>query len=100
MSNEMLAALLRAIKYNSDVSSVIRLGIRYSQIALLMENAEKDGFIANEDSKIVITPRGNDFLGKYMSTNHMKGIERWLSPQNEYMVTHAEKYDIILPKRI
>lgn len=100
MSNEVLAKLLRTIKNNSDVSSIMQLGIRYSQIAILIEDAIKFGYVTNNGSKLAITQNGESFLEKYNQENHFKGAERWLSTRKEYMVTPIDKYDIILPKRI
>ena len=100
MDQKTLSYLLRIIKKNSDITPLRSLGYFYSQIVFLLIEALDDGYLVHEGLTYKLSPEGTKFLLDYAEVNNEHGIERWVLPRTNMMVTPLGIYDIVLPKKI
>lgn len=96
----LIVALLRAIRDRSNLSSVVLRGLRYSQMALLIQNLINKEYVKNKNGELLLTEKGECFIEFNVQKRNYRGIERWLSPQIQYRVAPIKKHDIILPRKI
>ncbi|MEK0224379.1 winged helix-turn-helix domain-containing protein [Bacillus proteolyticus] len=98
MTEKYIILLLQLVKTNGSVSSLLDLGLEYSQIATYINFlAENDLVTSNDAGKLEITKLG---LEKLKKLTKIENHNLWISPQNEFKIEKRNKFDIYLPKSI
>ncbi|QWH98164.1 winged helix-turn-helix domain-containing protein [Bacillus mycoides] len=98
MTEKYIILLLQLIKTNGSVSSLLDLGLEYSQIATYINYLVENKLVTSNDAgKLELTKLG---LEKLLKLTKVKNHNLWISPQNEFKIEKMNKFDIYLPKSI
>ncbi|KXY46890.1 winged helix-turn-helix domain-containing protein [Bacillus sp. FSL M7-1020] len=98
MTEKYIILLLQLVKTNGSVSSLLDLGLEYSQIAIYINYlVEENLATSNNDGKLELTELG---LEKLKKLTKIENNNLWISPQNEFKIEKMNKFDIYLPKSI
>ena len=92
--NELL--LLELINYNASFSILRKRGLTNSQIALLIQNCIKKGYIIVSDDRIIITDRGSRLL---IASRGKRG-GKCILPAKSSTLSPIDNDIILLPKRL
>ncbi|WP_156092513.1 hypothetical protein [Rhodovibrio salinarum] len=88
---------LRLIYHNAKLNPLLERGYSYSQVASLLNLAEKEGLITITDGQIALTDRGFNSLNKAALSNlYDKG---WIRPLEEEKVEPLGDNELYLPPR-
>jgi len=79
MTSTNLILLLQLINARADVDSLLRRGLRYSQISLFVTQATKDGLIQHTDGKPVLTKKGYEIMRIDSHSGELRSDGGWIS---------------------
>lgn len=97
ISNKVL--LLKIIESRARITLLHDRGLSFSQIALLMDELAKDGYVDVTDCMLVLTEKGKEELKANMKSLYPRNKDQWILP-NENMYDIPISYDtIILPRK-
>jgi hypothetical protein len=98
-TNDMSTPLinfLRVVQKNSDLETLIRDGLRYSQIAVLAELAEREGYIRyNDDERLSLTTKGEALLVNFSGPT--LGDRSWVRPLDAERVEKLDSAAAYVP---
>ena len=97
ISNKTL--LLQIINKNGSISLLRKRGLSHSQIAILIDEQIKDGYIEVANGTMSLTESGKVFLFERMKTNNFAPKRTWILPQEHLHKKPISKDIIILPKK-
>lgn len=97
ISNKTL--LLQIIEKNGSISLLRKRGLSHSQIAILIDEQAKDGYIEIADGTMSLTESGRAFLFETMKANNFAPKRAWILPQEHLHKKPISKDIIILPKK-
>lgn len=90
--------LLQLIKNNGKIENLTKQGYEYSQIAKMMGEFIERDFIAFSPDKMELTSEGENELELLNAILNKKKIDKFISPQKEYIIENKKNiYDIYLP---
>ena len=89
--------LLQLIKNNGKIENLTKQGYEYSQVAKMISDFIEKEFIAFSPEKIELTSEGEKELTYLNAKLKKKKIEKFISPQKEYLIENRKNiYDIYL----
>lgn len=91
---------LRLVEANGQLSSLMKQGFSYGQIALMIQQQEQEGYIEIGEDTIILTEKGKQYLKEHMKTGEENKTRAWILPQMVYYHTPISSEDIVLPKKI
>lgn len=94
--NEIL--LLKIIAFNGSVSLLQERGLSYSQIALMMRDLKKKGYIENKEASLYLTVLGYDKINNY-DQNEINRETKWIVRQEHLFHEPLPFNTIILPRK-
>ena len=92
-SSPFFSLLLRLIKGHNNISPLLNKGATYSDIFLMLEKAEKFGFLKKSNNTLILTKYGDDFIKKLPNTP-MKH-NGWVAPPSEEHRCEKIETDVI-----
>ena len=98
ISNELL--FLKILELKGSIYLLKKRGLTYSQIALIMQQHLAAGYIKVDDSGVIITENGVDFLHANMKEHLPRTKDGWILPQEHLYKAPISTKKIILPKNI
>mgnify|MGYP006429391407 CR=1 FL=1 len=97
MSRRNLSLLLYSIENDSDTDRLLKAGLEYSQIAVLIDESIREGFLEVGDKSLKLTAKGREFLqAKDLSTFYKS---EWIRPQVESRSKQLRTTDIYIPDK-
>lgn len=96
IANKVL--LLKIIESGARITLLLDRGLSFSQIALLMDELTRDGYVDAKNCRLVLTDKGKKELQSNMNSLFPRNKDQWILP-NENMYDIPISSDIIiLPK--
>ena len=96
-SNKTL--ILQIVDKNGSISLLRKRGLSHSQIAILIDEQVKDGYIEIANGTMSLTNSGRAFLYEGMKANNFAPKRTWILPQEHLHKKPISKDIIILPKK-
>jgi hypothetical protein len=87
--------LLQQISVNGGVAPLQRMGLQFSQIAHLIEEAREHGLISLDELKLTLD--GEKALDAYRAVRQRSGSGGWIAPASQYRVERVSQYSVFLP---
>ena len=75
MQEKIILSILKSVKNNSNLTTLLRSGLEYSQISHKIIKLSEDGYLITEEGILKLTPKGLDTLDR-LNTKYgpIKGI--------------------------
>ncbi len=100
MQEEHLVLLMQLIEREGNLENLIREGISYSDIVILLNYLKENDYINYNDSKFCITDTGKQFFSRLNNNLNRVASSTIISPQNNYLIEKKSIYEIYLPQNI
>lgn len=92
--------ILHIINYQLSVSSLLELGLEYSQVAELLSEVIQGGLVEDlEENGLKLTQSGLVVLEDLNKKHYPSNTQSWILPSEEYRIPKIDKFDIYLPKK-
>lgn len=92
--------LLFIIDKRISIDILLKAGLEYSQIALMLRDLfEQKLIIEDDENGIILTDEGKKKLEELNKTFSIGNVYKWILPFDDYRVDKFDKFDIYLPKR-
>jgi DNA topoisomerase IA len=98
MKKSILFPLLQSIYLKKDFLALTNIGLRPSQIALILRNAIENEYCGLVNKELVLTQKGQDILLLMKKAYKISSTDLWVQPRFEKKVTPIDKCVIILAK--
>lgn len=96
--NKKIILLLQLIKKNGNIDNLVGNELTYSDVASMVSSLLDDGFIEFSDKGVHVTISGEIFMSSINKELKRKNIEKFISPQDEYLFeAKNDLFDIYLP---
>lgn len=92
-----LRYLLQMVRGGISVEDLVERGLQYSQIARMLNDAEKQGFINSKDNKLQLSSLGNIKLEELLAKEKIAGSGRWILPEEKRRILKIDKNKIYVP---
>ena len=99
MKPQIKRLLLQLIKRNGNIEIIRKQGYEYSQINMLFDQLQNEGFTCFLDGKVALTELGEKYLSDAARENRFKGGSRWVEPQNHYWRDKISENDLHFPHK-
>jgi len=97
MQSQLRLLLLKLVKFNGNISPLIKMGYQYTQVIDFFNILAEEGKLEKHENKLKITESGiqeiNDLSKKLNRSN--SGV--WIEPAIESKIPQFDKNDIFLP---
>ena len=98
MSDLHLKLLLKIISNDTDTSLLMKQGLTYAQISILINNSISDGYIEEtEKLELALTQKGLDVLDATNKRLSGSKKENWISRDDQHKIDKHNVEDIFLP---
>ena len=97
MQAEVKLFLLKIVKFNGNLTPLVKMGYEYSQIIQLLDELIADGLLPKPNNKVMATETGLleiDNLNKQLSR---RDSSLWIEPDTASRITKINKNDVFLP---
>mgnify|MGYP003582535520 CR=1 FL=1 len=97
MHAEVKLFLLKIVKFNGNLTPLVKMGYEYSQIIQLLDELIADGLLTKANNKVMATETGLleiDNLNKQLSR---RDSSLWIEPDTASRITKINKNDVFLP---
>lgn len=91
--------LLQIIKTNGTVSSLLKTGLAYSQIARSISTLIEEGLCTHGNELLELTAEGRLKLSQLNEKYKRFGPSGWISPKLEHEISAIDKFDIFVPSK-
>jgi hypothetical protein len=98
MEQNVKLLLLKIIKFNGDISPLLKLEYDYSQVAKLIRQEIADGNAEYQKGNLFLTKKGNSTI-EQLETVRKPGSGQWIEPEIESKITPIAKDFIYLPNK-
>jgi hypothetical protein len=99
MTDSKMILLLQLINSNSDVGPLVRIGLRYSQIARLLSQAIEEGYLIEEDDKLKLSEKGIFLMRSNRTEKRQRRDGGWISPEEGSRRKQESRFKIYLPPK-
>lgn len=99
MENNVQILLLKIIKFNGDITPLIKMGYEYSQVAQLLKQEIKAGNAVSLNGKLTITKKGNSLINSMNIDLKRENSEIWIEPEHQSKISPISINDIFLPNQ-
>ncbi len=89
--------LLKLIEAGGSISILRELGLTYGQIAIMLQQQEKNGNVTIEDGFVHLTQKGQEHLESEFKQLGYRKKETWILPQLQYYNEQISLDEIVLP---
>lgn len=99
MRSDVKLLLLKLVKHNGNISSLIKSGYHYSQIIDFLGQLIEEGKLEKTESGIVITDPGDleiEILNKKLQR---KDSSVWIEPDIGHKISSIDKNEVFLPSK-
>lgn len=100
MLKEAEAIIIKNVSSNFPLKTLIEKGYTYSQMALIIEELEKRGYLGRNDGCISLTQEGKDALFEYQKRQKVFSSSSWILPQKQNYIEKISVNEIFLPKSL
>jgi hypothetical protein len=90
--------LLKIIKFNGDISPLLKLQYDYSQVARLIQQEISDGNAEYQKGNLFLTAKGNLIIEEFEKARKGGG-EQWIEPEIASKIMPIAKDFIYLPSK-
>ncbi len=99
MDNSVKILLLKIIKFNGDISPLIKLGYEYSQIVKSINEEISQGNADRKNGILSITAKGNSLIEEISKKQQRRDSSKWIEPEIESRVPKIPIDSIFLPNQ-
>lgn len=99
MENSVKILLLKIIKFNGDITPLLKLGYEYSQIAKSIQLEIADGNAERKNGMLTITYKGNKLIEELAKKLNRKDSNQWIEPEIESRVPKISVDYVFLPNQ-
>ena len=99
MENEELVLLLDMIDKKSNIKKILRNGISFSKIPLLVKDSVELGFLTYENQILKLTDEGLVFLASARETMKNPNKDEWIEKDFKRKIQKIEKKVLFLPRQ-
>lgn len=93
-----LYQLLKIIKFEQNLRSLIRIGLTYKDIADFTESVISEGFVIINDNSIALTKEGELKYHELKELTKNTNKDQWIDREKESMTVSLEPDFIYLPE--
>lgn len=98
MKDSILFKLLLSIKGNGSVTTFLKDGYKYSQIAKFVNYVVKEEFVGkNEKGTLVLSEKGNNKIKELNKKYSRVNSNQWIAPDDSSKISKLGENDIYLP---
>lgn len=97
MQLEVKLLLLKIVKYNGDVSPLIKLGYEYAQVMDFLNLLLKENLLSREGYQLNITKVGLNEIEVLNKKFKRKDASKWIEPDLSSRISKIDKTEIFLP---
>ena len=87
-------SILNSVKNNSNLTTLLRSGLEYSQISHKIIELSEDGYLITEEGILKLTPKGLDTLDRL---NTKFGHAKWIEPDGSSRIKKIGINHIYIP---
>jgi hypothetical protein len=98
MEQNVKLLLLKIIKFNGDISPLLKLEYDYAQVAKLIQQEIVEGNAEHVKGNLFLTKKGNAVI-EQLETVRKPGSDQWIEPEIESRITPIAKDFIYLPNK-
>lgn len=99
MENNKKILLLKIIKYNGDISPLLKLGLEYSQIVKEIRDEITEGNAEQRNGVIRITEKGDLIIEELSKKLNRNNSSKWIEPKIESRIPKIPIDYIFLPNQ-
>jgi len=99
MDKSVKILLLKIIKFNGDISPLLKLGYEYSQIAKSINDEIAEGNAERKNGLLGITSKGNSLIEAISKNQKRKDSNKWIEPEIESRVPKIPVDCVFLPNQ-
>lgn len=94
---EFVILLLQIIKFNGNTNYLVLQGYSYLEIINSLEKLTIKGYVTQNENRMILTQKGNDYLYQLNKKMGRKGLYRYMSPQLNYKIKQMKTTEIYVP---
>ena len=99
MKPQIKRLLLQLIKRNGNIEIIRKQGYEYSQILMLFDRLQNEGFTYFQEGKVALTQLGEKYLTDTARENRLKGGSRWIESQSHFWKEKISENDLYFPDK-
>lgn len=99
MDNNVKILLLKIIKFNGDISPLLKLGYEYSQIVKSINDEISEGNAERKNGMLCITEKGNSLIEQISIKQNREDSSKWIEPEIQSRVPKIPIDSIFLPNQ-
>lgn len=99
MENSVKILILKIIKFNGDISPLLKLGYDYSQIVKIINVEIENGNAERSNGQLKLTENGNKLISEISEKQERKDFEIWIEPEIESRIPKIAIDFIFLPNQ-
>lgn len=99
MDNSIKTLLLKIIKFNGDITPLLKLGYTYSQIVESINVEIQEGNAQRKNGLLGLTEKGNLLIDKIAKELNRSGPNKWIEPEEESRIPKIQIDSIFLPNQ-
>lgn len=99
MDDSIKILLLKIIKFNGDISPLLKLGYEYSQIVKAINDELSQGNAERKNGLLGITPLGNDLIEELSKKLKGTNANKWIEPEIESRIEKIPIDYVFLPSQ-
>jgi len=99
MDNTVKILLLKIIKFNGDISPLVKMGYEYSQIVKSINLEITDGNAERKNGVLGITEKGNNLIDAISKKLDRSNSANWIEPEIESKIPKIKLNFVYLPNQ-
>lgn len=97
MQLEVKLLLLKIVKYNGDVSPLVKLGYEYAQVMDFLNLLLEEKLLSREGYQLNITDAGLSKIEELNKEFKRNDASKWIEPDLASRISKIDKTEIFLP---
>lgn len=99
MNDSVRLLLLKILKFNGDLTALVKIGYSYVQILNLIRVETEEGNIQKNNGVLVITSKGNNLIDELSSKLRDVNKNLWIEPEIASKIPRIDTDFLYLPHR-
>lgn len=99
MDNKVKILLLKIIKFNGDITPLLKLGYEYSQIVQAIKDEIDEGNAERKNGVLCVTDKGNNIIENISKEQKRKNSDEWIEPEIESQIPKIPIDFVYLPNQ-
>jgi len=100
MKEQVLQKVLLIVKGNGNITSLLKDGFKYSQIAEFVNHIITENFVErNEKNSLEISEKGLQKLEELNSKHKRNNSNKWIVPDYKSRIEKLKENDVFLPNQ-